>query len=41
MKHFHVFAYPEKPEMAPSWAAGVSWDKNIKDRQLLFMRLDV
>ena len=24
MKHFQVSTYPEEPELAPSWAAGVA-----------------
>ena len=24
MRHFRVFTYPEEPELAPSWAAGVA-----------------
>ena len=32
MRHFQVFAYPEEPELAPSWAAGVARDgKNEKN----------
>jgi hypothetical protein len=28
MRHFQVFAYPEEPELALSWAAGVARDVN-------------
>jgi hypothetical protein len=26
MRQFQVFTYPEEPELAPSWAAGVARD---------------
>jgi hypothetical protein len=30
MRHLQVFTYPEEPEVAPSWAAGVARDEKMR-----------
>jgi hypothetical protein len=30
MRHFQVLTYPEEPELAPSWAAGVARDGKMR-----------
>ncbi len=32
ISHSGVFAYPEEPKLAPSWAAGVARDEKMKEK---------
>jgi hypothetical protein len=32
VRHFLVVPYPEEPELAPSWAAGVGRDETMKEK---------
>jgi hypothetical protein len=41
MRHFQALTYPEEPELAPFWAAGIARDGQNETKRLQLWRLDV